>query len=180
MERNFFYAVKIRMRSDVRIGTALSGGLDSSAIFSAMNYLSNQNTKNDRQAKDWQHGFCAHYPESSLDEVKWARIIADSAKIPLHEVKINPLDCGWSIKEALYQVEDPYITLPLPMLATYRAISNYGIKVTLDGHGADELFSGYSSTLESAFLSSNPKETGELVSIIDSIKVDNIKNLMEI
>ena len=165
----FLDAVKIRMRSDVRIGTALSGGLDSSAIFSAMNHLSNQNTKNDRQATDWQHGFCAHYPDSSLDEVKWARIMADSVKTPLHEVKVNPLDCGWSIKEALYQVEDPYVTLPLPMLATYRAISNYGIKVTLDGHGADELFSGYSSTLESAFLSSNSKETGELVSIIDSI-----------
>ena len=148
----FLDAVKIRMRSDVRIGTALSGGLDSSAVFAAMNYLSNQNTKNDRQAKDWQHGFCAHYPGSNLDEVKWARIMTDSVKTPLHEVKINPLDCGWSINEALYQVEDPYITLPLPMLATYRAISNSGIKVTLDGHGADELFSGYSNTLESAFL----------------------------
>ncbi len=164
----FLDSVKIRMRSDVRIGTALSGGLDSSAVFAAMNYLSNQNTKNDRQATDWQHGFCAHYPGSNLDEVKWARIMTDSVKTPLHEVKINPLDCGWSINEALYQVEDPYITLPLPMLATYRAISNSGIKVTLDGHGADELFSGYSNTLESAFLSSNSKEAGELVSIIDS------------
>ena len=55
---------------------------------------------------------------------------ADSVKTPLHEVKINPLDCGWSINEALYQVEDPYI-LPLPMLATYRAISNSGIKLHL-------------------------------------------------
>ena len=68
------------MRSDVRIGTALSGGLDSSAVFAAMNYLSNQNTKNDRQAKDWQHGFCAHYPGSSLDE-EWARIMLIQLKL---------------------------------------------------------------------------------------------------
>ena len=55
------------------------------------------------------------------------------------------------------------------MLATYRAISDSGIKVTLDGHGADELFSGYGH-LKSAFKSSNPRETAELVSIINSLQ----------
>jgi len=50
-----------------------------------------------------------------------------------------------SISKAFYQVEDPYLTLALPMLATYKAIAEAGIKVTLDGHGADELFSGYGS-----------------------------------
>ena len=170
----FLDAVKIRMRSDVRIGTALSGGLDSSAVFSAMNYLTNQKDNHVRQAQDWQHGFCAHFPGSSLDEVKWARVVTNAVKAPLYEVNVDPLDCGWSINEALYQVEDPYLTLPLPMLATFRAISNSGIKVTLDGHGADELFSGYGH-LESAFHSSNPKETAELVSIIDSLESGQYK-----
>jgi len=157
------------MRSDVRIGTALSGGLDSSAIFSTMNYLSNQNANHNKEAKDWRNGFCAHYSGSSLDESKWARVVTDSINIPLNEVNIDPLNCDWSINDAFYQVEDPYLTLPLPMLATYRAISNSGIKVTLDGHGADELFSGYGHLI-SAFKSSNPKETTELVSIINSLK----------
>ena len=164
----FLDSVKIRMRSDVRIGTALSGGLDSSATFCAMNYLSNQDVNHDKEAKDWQNGFCAHYPGSILDETKWARVVTDAINIPLNEVNIDPLNCGWSINDALYHVEDPYLTLPLPMLATYRAISNSGIKVTLDGHGADELFSGYGH-LTSAFKSSNPKETTELVSIINSL-----------
>lgn len=165
----FLDSVKVRMRSDVRIGTALSGGLDSGATFSAMNYLTNQAGNHDREAKDWQHGFCAHYPNSSLDETKWAKIVTDAINVPLQKVTIDPLNSGWSINDALYQVEDPYLTLPLPMLATYRAISKSGIKVTLDGHGADELFSGYGH-LTSAFKSSNPKETTELVSIINSLK----------
>jgi asparagine synthase (glutamine-hydrolysing) len=160
------------MRSDVRIGTALSGGLDSSAIFSAMNHLTNNDNNQVRQSKDWQNGFCAHYPGSSLDESKWARIVTNAANIDLQEVTINPQTSNWSISEAFYQVEDPYLTLPFPMLETYRAISNAGIKVTLDGHGADELFSGYGN-LKTAFKSSNLKQTSELVSIIDSLKSGN-------
>ena len=138
----FLDAVKIRMRSDVRIGTAISGGLDSSAVLSVMNYLSNQKGSKTRETQDWQHSFCAHYPGSSLDETKWARILTNAVNVPLQEVTIDPLKSGWSINDALYQIEDPNLTLPLPMLATYRAISNSGIKVTLDGQGADELFSG--------------------------------------
>ena len=62
MARNIFRSVKVRMRSDVRIGTALSGGLDPAATFSAMNYISKNIDNQTREAKDWQHGFCAHYP----------------------------------------------------------------------------------------------------------------------
>ena len=165
----FLDSVKIRMRSDVRIGTALSGGLDSSAIFSTMSHLANKNKNQVRQAIDWQNGFCAHYPGSSLDESKWARIVTDAANVNLQEVTINPKISNWSLNEAFYQVEDPYLTLPFPMLETYRAVSKAGIKVTIDGHGADELFSGYGN-LKSAFKSSNSKQTSELVSIINSLK----------
>ena len=176
----FLDSVKIRMRSDVRIGTALSGGLDSSAIFSSMKFLANQKDSQLRESKDWQHGFCSHFPGSSLDEVKWARAISKDMNIPLNEVIIDPSNSGWTIKDALYQVEDPYLTLPLPMLATYRAISNAGVKVTLDGHGADELLGGYGE-LSSAFKSSNPKQTAELLSIMNSVVsgkyLSNTKNL---
>ena len=165
----FLDAVKIRMRSDVRIGTALSGGLDSSATFTGMAFLAGQNTSNLREASDWQHGFCAHYPGSSLDEVKWARLVTDSIGVPLKKVEIDPLETGWSISEAMNQVEDPYLTLPTPMLATYRAISKAGIKVTLDGHGADELFSGYGH-LTHAFKDSGPKQSAELLAIIKSFE----------
>ena len=167
-------AVKIRMRSDVRIGTALSGGLDSSAIFCTMNHLADKSNNQIRQAKDWQNGFCAHYPGSDLDESKWAKIVTDSVNANLHKININPQNSSWSVNEALYQVEDPYLTLPLPMLQTYREISNAGIKVTLDGHGADELFCGYGH-LKSAFQSTNLEQTSELVSIINSLVSGNYK-----
>ena len=176
----FLDAVKIRMRSDVRIGTALSGGLDSSSILAAMKYLSNQKGSQTRESNDWQHSFCAHYPGSSLDETKWARILTNAMNVPLQEVNIDPLKSDWSINEALYQIEDPNLTLPLPMLSTYRAISNSDIKVTLDGHGADELFCGYDE-IYNAFKVSNAEETAEIDSIIKSLDSgqyrENTRNL---
>jgi len=139
----FLDAVRLRMRADVKIGTALSGGLDSSATFSAMAYMAENGNTDSRSSSDWQHGFCAHYPDSTLDESEWAKLVTDSFHLPLELVKINPTGSKWSLKEAFYQVEDPYLTMPTPMLELYRAISHAGVKVTLDGHGADELFSGY-------------------------------------
>ncbi len=164
----FLDAVKIRMRADVRIGTALSGGLDSSATFSAMAYLVNQAGIHEREANDWQHGFCAHYPDSDLDEAHWAQIVTDQIGVPLQKVEVNPVGGNWSVLDALYQVEDPYLTLATPMLETYRAISKAGIKVTLDGHGADELFSGYGH-LEYAFKDANSNQARELNAIIQSL-----------
>ena len=170
----FLDAVKIRMRSDVSIGTALSGGLDSSAVFCAMNFIDKKNENISRKAENWQNGFCAHYPDSSLDESKWAKCATDSIKVDLKEVIINPQSSKWSIDKAFYQVEDPYLTLPLPMLETYRAISDHGIKVTVDGHGADELFSGYGH-LNSLYKVSNLKQTAEIAAIIDSLSSGKYK-----
>ena len=167
----FLDAVRLRMRADVRIGTALSGGLDSSATFCSMAYLANQGG-NYRQAADWQHGFCSSYPGSSLDETAWAKIVTDQVGVPLQRVEINPLNAGWSISEALYQVEDPYLTLALPMLATYKAIAEAGIKVTLDGHGADELFSGYGGLSTILRSIATPLQMAEILAIENSIRTN--------
>lgn len=164
----FLDAIKLRMRADVRIGTALSGGLDSSATFSAMSFLAGQSGSHEREANDWQHGFCAHYPDSDLDETHWAQIVTDQLGLPLQKVEVSPVGEHWSVLDALRQVEDPYLTLATPMLETYRAISKAGIKVTLDGHGADELFSGYGH-LQDAFKDANGNQARELHAIIQSL-----------
>jgi asparagine synthase (glutamine-hydrolysing) len=142
----FFNACKIRMRSDVTIGTALSGGLDSSATISTMAHLSKGQI--DYGKKDWQHAFVASFPGTPLDESKYAKMVTDHIDINSNFIDINPLEYWNNLDDHFYMFEELYITSPIPMLMTYGAVKEHGTTVTLDGHGADELFSGYSHILD--------------------------------
>ena len=138
----FLDSVSLRMRSDVPIGSALSGGLDSSSIVSAMALIEKENDEK-RISKDWQHIFCSSYPGSEIDETSWAKRVAEDLSLPLNQIILKNSDLNYSMEDAMARVEDPFLTMPHPMLNTYRRIKSQGISVTLDGHGADELFSGY-------------------------------------
>lgn len=138
----FLDACKIRMRSDVPIGTALSGGVDSSAVVGAMSYISKTGAK--RINGSWQHAFVASMPNTINDETEYARIAAQYIGVDINEVIINGKITEDDLMDYMYTCEDPYITSPIPFMQTYKSISDSGIKVTIDGHGADEMFAGYS------------------------------------
>jgi len=138
----FLDACRIRMRSDVPLGTALSGGLDSSATISAMAYIA-RHGKTQRMGESWQHAFVASYPGTPLDETRYARMVTDHIGIEPVVVEIDPLKEIANLNHYLYLFEDLYITSPIPFMQTYGAVKANGISVTLDGHGADELFGGY-------------------------------------
>ena len=139
----FLDACRLRMRSDVPIGTALSGGLDSSATISAMAQLG-KNSSAERMGKSWQHAFVAAFPGTPLDETEYAKMVTNHIGIDATVVNIDPLKAIDNLDNYFYLFEDLYITSPIPFMLTYGAVKASGISVTLDGHGADELFGGYS------------------------------------
>ena len=162
----FFDSVRIRMRSDVPIGTALSGGLDSSSVLAAMSAISGNNSlPNSRLSSDWQHSICCSFPGSSLDESFYAKEVAESFGISFERLDIYPDFDKFSLLDSLAQVEDPYITIPTPMLETYKAVKSRGISVTLDGHGADELFSGYGEIMYAMRSTKTFSEFNEIIEI---------------
>jgi len=167
----FIDSVKLRMRSDVRIGTALSGGLDSSSVMAVMAHIgSNKKNMSNRSSGDWQHGICCTYPGSSLDETDWASLVAETCGVAFRSEAIDPMQSPWSLLESLAAVEDPYLTMPLPMLATYQAIKSQGISVTLDGHGADELFSGYGHLQYALKCANSYRQYQEIIAIDESTR----------
>lgn len=142
----FVDACRLRMRSDVPIGTALSGGLDSSATISTIAHIAQNRscTKNGRLSSDWQHAFVASFPNTPLDETKYAQMVTDYLGVQPTFIEIDPLDAIDRLSDFLYLFEELYITSPIPFMLTYEAMKKKEVKVTIDGHGADECWGGYS------------------------------------
>jgi asparagine synthase (glutamine-hydrolysing) len=143
----FLDACRLRMRADVRIGTALSGGLDSSSVAAAMWHLGNSNLNGAGIQKDWQNAFVATFPGTSLDEKKYAEEVVSSFNLNGFFYDIDPVDGIRKLPDYLWNFEELYLTSPIPMIEIYKAIKKNGVSVSLDGHGADELLSGYGNML---------------------------------
>ncbi|MCR4738893.1 MAG: asparagine synthase (glutamine-hydrolyzing) [Lachnospiraceae bacterium] len=142
----FLDACKLRMRADVTIGTALSGGLDSSSVISAMAHIAsseNSDGTDRRISRDWQHAYVASFPGTTMDETAYAKAVTDHLGIPSTFVVIDPLKAIDRFDEMIYLFEDIYLTSPIPMMTLYGTLKKEGTTVTIDGHGADELFGGY-------------------------------------
>ncbi|OWY19294.1 asparagine synthase (glutamine-hydrolyzing) [Sphingobacteriales bacterium UPWRP_1] len=170
----FTDACKIRMRADVAVGTALSGGLDSSAVICAMAHAAR--TQPEPQfANRWQHAFVAAMPGTPLDETPYAKAVTDFLKIPATFVNIDANEGLKNLPEYLYLCEDLYITSPVPMIQTYHAAKKNGVSVCIDGHGADELFSGYDTFMFHAFLDCgfNPRQIQNLLQTYRNLSPPN-------
>lgn len=169
----FLDAVKLRMRSDVTIGTALSGGVDSSAVICSMAHLSGNNTDL-RVNTDWQHAYVATFPGTTMDESKYAKCVTDYLNIPSTFVEIDPLKALSKLDDYVYLFEDIYLTSPIPMMMLYGAMRENKTIVTIDGHGADELFGGYTFDFIHALKDAKSKQERDwiLTAYIDSFPKD--------
>jgi len=135
-------AVALRMRSDVPIGTCLSGGFDSSAVLCTMAALEQAGT-GPRSAKAWRHAFVATFPGMSNDERPEAEEAAAWAGVTPTILEIGRNDALEDIDRILGDLDDVYISLPTAVWLTYRQLRRGKVLVSLDGHGADELMGGY-------------------------------------
>lgn len=158
----FLDACKIRMRSDVTIGTALSGGLDSSATICAMAHLAGGD-KDLRMSDDWQHAFVAAFPGTTQDESVYAKCVTDYLGIDSTFVTIDPAKAVDKLEDYVYLQEDVYLTSPIPMMLLYGALRENGTIVTIDGHGADELFGGYTFDFVKALADAKTQEEKDMI-----------------
>ena len=146
----FMDACKLRMRSDVPIGTALSGGVDSSVVASAMHAV--QQEGNTRIPDNWQKAFVAAFPGTRLDESQYAKKVIDHLDLDGYIFEIKKSADFSLVQKYIGQFGDLSTTSPVPMVNLYKKVKENGVTVTLDGHGADEALSGYVDALFYTFL----------------------------
>jgi len=141
----FFDACRIRMRSDVPIATALSGGLDSSSALCAMSEIRNNSSNSERLAEDWNKAFVLVYSDTTHDERIYAdNVVRHVGAVPTYK-EISPYAISSSdIEKAIFSFEaiqsgEPSIG---PWLI-YQEMRKAGVVVSIDGLGGDETLAGY-------------------------------------
>lgn len=131
------YISDIIGRSDVPVGIALSGGLDSSAVAALV--------KHHNSNKDITNAFTIGYEGQPIyDERKKAQLLADELGITLHQIELSAAEYVRDFKELVYAMDDPIADPAAYSISrVMKAASEKGIKVMLNGIGADEIFWGY-------------------------------------
>ena len=145
LEERFFElfddAVKLRLNADVPVGTGLSGGLDSSSIVCHIKDLIEQ--------KKWNHPlktFSSRFLNHELDEGDYIQSVV-SQTMSNHE-EIFPEGSGLldELEIFSWHHDEPVLTSAVyAQWCAYKLVSQFNVKVTLDGHGADEILGGYKS-----------------------------------
>ncbi len=132
----FVSSVQRQLRSDVPLGAALSGGLDSSAVVCVMRHL---------EPDVPIHTFSYVARGSHLNEENWVDLITGVTKAHSYRVEVQASELFQDLDELILTQGEPFGSTSIyAQYRVYQLARAQGITVTLDGQGADELLAGYS------------------------------------
>ncbi len=132
----FTTSVKRRLRSDVAIGTSLSGGLDSSSIVAAA-------------APFTTHGspltsFTGVFPGFEKDELEFSKQVTNKFNLQQFTASISADEMMNDWETLCYHQEEPFGSASIyAQYKVYELAKQHNVKVLLDGQGGDETLAGY-------------------------------------
>lgn len=131
-------SVKLRLRSDVKVGTCLSGGLDSSAIASIASPLYQADANSRFTA------ITALSSEQKLNEGHYAELVSNHSGIQWNTVSPDTNDFKNSLDNIIKIQEEPFVSPSVFMqYKVFEKAKQIGCIVMLDGQGGDETLLGY-------------------------------------
>lgn len=135
VRENFLQSIRLHLRSDVPLGAALSGGVDSSAVVCAMRHVAPEHPI---------HTFSYVAAGSDLNEEKWADLVNHHVGAISHKVVVTSQELARDLDDMIRAQGEPFGSTSIyAQYRVYQLAKEHGITVTLDGQGADEMLAGY-------------------------------------
>jgi asparagine synthase (glutamine-hydrolysing) len=139
-------SIRLRLQSDVPVGTCLSGGLDSSTIVGIANRIlfDGIHSPDRTVVGDYQKTFSACYVDPSFDERPFIhRVVADTAA-KSHEIFPQAEGLFSELEQMIWHQDEPVSSTSIyAQWCVMRAAREAGVVVMLDGQGGDEVTGGY-------------------------------------
>ncbi len=131
----FLDNIRLHLRSDVPVGAALSGGIDSSAIVCGMRFI-------EPDLPIHTVGFVAS--NSPKSEARWMEYVNKHVGANVHTVSPNPQDLSRDLDDLIRTQGEPFGSTSIyAQYRVFRTAREHGLTVMLEGQGADELLAGY-------------------------------------
>ncbi len=135
----FYKSVKRRLRSDVKVGSSLSGGLDSSLIVCVIDEINKDTSRN-------LNTFSAVFPGFPKDEKKYIEYVIKQTNTTSHFITPDGDQIIKDLEKLLWHHEEPFGTASIyAQYCVMRLAKENNVTVLLDGQGADEYLAGYHS-----------------------------------
>lgn len=136
VREQFLQNIRLHLRSDVPLGTALSGGIDSSAVVCAMRHV---------EPDLPIHTFSFIASGSEVNEENWVDRVNSHVGAIAHKVHVSPQELVRDLDDMIRAQGEPFGSTSIyAQYRVYQLAKESGITVTLDGQGADEMLAGYS------------------------------------
>jgi asparagine synthase (glutamine-hydrolysing) len=135
----FMESIALHLRSDVPVGSCLSGGLDSSAVVCGVNALFSEQAD-----APLQKTFSACSTESIFDERPWVDQVAAQTAVEPHYVYPDEQGLFDELNDIIWHQDEPFGSASIfYQWSVFKLAHANQIKVMLDGQGADEILAGY-------------------------------------
>ncbi len=138
----FETSVRRRLRSDVLLGTSLSGGLDSSSIVGSICHLLQRSSLPTADCR--LPTFSAIFPGFEKNEERYIDEVADHFSLRSFKTIVSDEEIPGLFQKIVEQQDEPFGSAgTLPQYKVFELAKQNNIKVLLDGQGADEVLAGY-------------------------------------
>ena len=134
-------ATRIHLRSDVAVGTCLSGGIDSSTLAVLINNLIRDEAP--PSVSDRQKTFSVVFTDKRFDESLYIDEIVNATGVDSHRTEPAPERLWDDIDRLIWVQDEPFGSLSIYAQYCVMRLAQKNVKVVLDGQGADELLAGY-------------------------------------